>query len=100
MLDNRSKLVIDENGIKLMDESIIIPWENISDIKLCSKTIRKFDLLNSSSYSNVNANCITIYTINKKKVEKVIERYAYSKKELNMVLDYYRKTRLHKNTCD
>lgn len=90
LIDNKPKIIIDSSGIKLVDENIRLQWNEILDVKIGEKTVRELNSFKSNIFnSTVDKKCLIIQTRNNKKIEKIIERYSFSKKQLNSVFQFY-----------
>ena len=89
LLDNKPKVIIDSNGIKLTDENIVLKWSEISDIQIGEKTVKQFNSFKSGYDTTVNLKNLTIQTNQNKRVDKIIEKYRFSNKELGNILQYY-----------
>lgn len=90
LVDNKPKVIIDSRGIKLVDENIGLLWGEISDVQIGEKTMRELNSFKSTFLnSTVDKKCLIIQTRNNKKIEKIIEKYSFSKKQLNSVFQFY-----------
>jgi len=90
LVDNKPKVIIDSRGIKLVDENIGLLWGEISDVQIGEKTVRELNSFKPTFLnSTVDKKCLIIQTRNNKKIEKIIEKYSFSKKQLNSVFQFY-----------
>lgn len=89
ILDNKTKIIINSHGVKFLDEDVFIEWNNIENISIEVKKVKKFDILSSSSYSTTNVECIVIITKDKKRISKIIEQYSYNVKKIFLVINHF-----------
>jgi len=89
LIANKPKIIIDANGIRLINENIGLQWNEILDIKIGEKTVRELNSFKSTFNSTVNVKCLIIQTRNNNKIEKIIEKYSFSRKQLNSVFQFY-----------
>ncbi len=89
LIDNKPKIIIDSNGLKLVDENLKLEWHEIVDIEIGEKTVRYWNSFKTGYDSTINVKCLIVRTKNEKKIEKIIEKYKYSKKHLKSVLQFY-----------
>ncbi len=89
MLDNKPKIIINSSGIKLTEENIMLSWSEILYIEIGKQTTRQFYSFKSGYDSKVNLKSLTIHTNQDKRIDKIIEKFRFSNKELNNIIKYY-----------
>lgn len=89
LFDNKPKIVIDSSGLELVEENLKLDWSRISDIQIGEKTVRKWNSFKPGYDSTVDVKCLFIFTVDNKKIEKVIEKYKFSNNRLRSILKFY-----------
>lgn len=89
LMDLKPKIIINENGINLIDENRLICWREILNVEIVSKKMRKWNSFKVGYDSTINNDCLVINLKDKEIVEKIVEKYRLRKRDFNEVIKHY-----------